>query len=145
MKKVIRIILIISVLVFIVGFIPLFPHTFGLCEERFDSIRKCEAWYRDNLLPMARLTVISPIVFFVAFLRSLSSEVFNSWKKFAKYYLPIAAVLIVTDILFSSRGSGWGVSTNFDTELTTWWLAGIFFVVSLIIIAVKSWKLRKGK
>ncbi|MDH4330722.1 MAG: hypothetical protein OEV93_04185 [Candidatus Moranbacteria bacterium] len=53
---------------------------------------------------------------------------FNAWKKFASIYFLITVVLIWISPTINTSLVG------FDKELTTMWLAGIFFVVSLGII-----------
>ena len=63
-------------------------------------------------------------------------KTFNSWLRFAKYYLPIAAALIILSPV--SDGSIFG----FDKEFMTWLLSGIFLVVSLILIIYKQIRLR---
>lgn len=85
--------------------------------------------------------ILSLLYLILAFL--LREEVFRSWWKFTKFYLPIALILILIAGLTSSDGS-WGVSADFDAEITIWLTSGLFLIISLILIAVKSWKLRKG-
>lgn len=77
-----------------------------------------------------------------AILYFLREEVFRSWSRFAKWYLPLAAIAIF--LSFGSHG-GWGVGNIFDTELVTMWSAGLFFVISLILIIYKSYRLRREK
>lgn len=78
-----------------------------------------------------------PTLILLYFLRE---EVFRSWFRFTKWYLSFAAIAI-----FLSLGShgGWGVGNIFSTELVTMWSAGFFFLISLFLIVIKSWKLRK--
>ncbi len=75
-----------------------------------------------------------------AILYFLREEVFCSWSRFTKWYLSLAAIAI-----FLSLGShgGWGVGNIFSTELVTMWSAGLFFLISLFLIVIKSLKLRK--
>lgn len=75
---------------------------------------------------------LSSILFF------LHEQIFSSWWKFTRAYLPIAAVLILI-----SPGTSGGLM-SIDAEIVTWWLAGIFFVASLGIIIYKSLKVRRG-
>ncbi len=82
----------------------------------------------------APLILLSLLFFFT------KETVFRAWAKFAKIYLSVAAVLIFLST-FSNQGGGW-IGVGFDTELTTWWLAGLFLIISLFLIAIKSWKLR---
>ncbi len=104
-------------------------NNFGLYWETVEMVVQVPAFFSFSLF------VISLILFF------LREEVFHSWKKFAIIYLPIAAL-----ILFVTAGeSGGGIGlARIDSEIISWWLSGLFIFISLIIIAVKSWKLRKG-
>ena len=86
------------------------------------------------LFPLA-IFLISLILLF-----SHSELIVFSWIRFAKYYLPVAAFLVI--ITSSDRG-GW-ISIGPDRESMIWFTSTLFFLISLIIIAVKSWKLRKG-
>ncbi|MEK9186040.1 MAG: hypothetical protein AAB885_00450 [Patescibacteria group bacterium] len=139
-RKKIKIIWFISVLGFILALFLTTPSSFGLCPQ-IDKF--CLDPY-DEILGQP-LGLFSIVIFFLPFsFFFLHESIFRSWAKFAKIYLPIAAILILGSA-FSNQGGGWGVGADFDSELTTWWLAGIFLFVSLIIIAVKSWKLRKDK
>lgn len=68
-------------------------------------------------------------------------QVFQVWLKFSVIFLPIAAVL-VSLMAQGSRGS----LVSIDEELGSLFFAIIFLVVSLLIIAIKSFKLRgEGK
>lgn len=84
-------------------------------------------------------------LFLVSILLLFFSEtIFNSWKKFAQIYIPISIILVLLAPNFVNTGMG-VVGYGFDKETTTWWLSGIFFVVSLIIIIRQSLKLRSVK
>ena len=56
---------------------------------------------------------------------------FVSWSRFAKYYLPIAALLV---IIFPTTDSS---ILGFDKEFMSWFLSGLFLVISIIIILYK--------
>ena len=106
----------------------------GLCGSKF-----CRKILEDAVgVPLALLSLsLLPISSLLYFLRE---EVFCSWFSFARWYLSLAAIAIFLSL--SSHG-GWGVGNIFDTELVTMWSAGLFFLTSLFLIAIKSWKLRK--
>lgn len=85
----------------------------------------------------------TPVFFFATsiFILSLilrwpSESVFHSWLRFAKYYLPIAALLIILSPVSDSSIFG------FDKEFMSWLLSGTFFIVSLILIIYKQIKAR---
>ena len=81
--------------------------------------------------------VTSIILFF------LREQIFHSWLRFAKWYLPIATLLI---LISSDSGGGLfiGFGGGYDREGMIWFTSGLFLIISLILIAVKSWKLRKA-
>ena len=146
MKRVLWTILILSVPLFIIGFVPLFPESFGLCKNKFDF--DCLRQFRNNyVFYLAYLTILAPLAFLfcsVLLLRLKSNEAFQAWKKFAKIYLSIAFAIILLFAFSSGGGGNFGLGGGMDTEGATWILSGLFLFISLIIIGVKLWKLRKG-
>ncbi|MCK9352193.1 MAG: hypothetical protein M0P76_05400 [Candidatus Pacebacteria bacterium] len=69
----------------------------------------------------------------------LRDEIFYPWVHFVKWYIPIAGFAM----LLSLRShAGWGIGNIFDTEIVTMWSAGLFFFLSVILMLVKSLKLR---
>ena len=93
--------------------------------------------------------IVLSLVFFPApiFLLSiiflfLREEVFRSWFKFARIYIPLALIFIFLSA-WSPGGGSWGVSNNFDGEAATWFFSGLFLLISLILIFYKSRKLKK--
>ena len=82
-------------------------------------------------VPLLLFSVVFAIISLV--LLFARDEIFRSWSKFARIFLPIAAILI---ILSPSQPS----FLNPDRELTTWWMAGLFLVISILLIA---WKWRR--
>lgn len=66
-----------------------------------------------------------------------TQQVFIAWSRFAMVYLPIAAALIIATP--TSKES----IIDFDKESLAVFLSVILFVVSMVIIGVKSFKLRK--
>jgi hypothetical protein len=77
--------------------------------------------------------ILSVIIYF------LREEIFLSWWKFVKYYLPIAFFLILG---FSSGGGG-SFSMGNDMEAMIFFTAGLYFIISLVLIIYKSIKLRE--
>lgn len=119
-----------SVLIFVVGMVFIFPESFSLCDSG-PGYRECKDQYDRYETQGALLALFAPIFFLVSVIvysYIKIPEAFRSWSRFAKCYLPIAAVLILLSPTTSASLMG------FDKELVTWWLAGIFFVVSLGII-----------
>ncbi|HLC99349.1 MAG TPA: hypothetical protein VJC11_00100 [Patescibacteria group bacterium] len=133
-KRTIKKILIISVCVFIAAviFSDLADkyNNFGLYWTTVETMVQVPAFFSFSLF------VISLILFF------LREEVFHSWKKFAIVYLPLAAVILYATA--GESGGGIGVA-RIDGEIISWFLSGFFLFISILIIGVKSWKLRRGK
>lgn len=89
------------------------------------------------------LMLFAPIVFSSSFLLLfLREEIFRSWQKFAIIWVPISILLIARAPAQRDCFFGGPFCYGLDREGMIWFTAGIFFIVSLIIIAVKSWKLR---
>lgn len=82
------------------------------------------------------LLVISTILFF------LREEVFRAWWKFARIYLPIALVLILISSPDAGGGFAMDVGSGYDREGMVWFTSGLFFVISVILIAYKALKLK---
>jgi len=80
-----------------------------------------------------------PLFIFIATLlmNRKKEAVFDSWWKFTRVYIPLSFFLI----LITPGGPSSGL-INIDSELVTWWLSGIFLFVSIVLIMVKSRKLR---
>jgi hypothetical protein len=91
-------------------------------------------WVQIPLLFFAAIFVLGIPLYF------LKEVVYLAWRKFALWYLPIVAVIL----MFSSNsgGNGFNPGYGFDTESLTFFFSGLFALISLVIIAVKSWKLR---
>jgi len=74
----------------------------------------------------------------VLFFRLISTDTgFASWKKFMKYFAPIAIVIAFFGG-FNDGGGSWAVGGH-DSEITMW-LLGIAYVVGSAIIIVKHRK-----
>jgi hypothetical protein len=93
------------------------------------------------LLPFTQLIVLFSFVAFVFLipLYFLKEAVYLSWRKFALWYLPIVAVLILSA---GGSGSGFNPGYGMDTESLTFFFSGLFAIISLILIVYKSIKLR---
>ena len=92
-------------------------------------------------------TIGQPLVLFLGSLSLIflillftKEAVWITWKKFGIWYIPLAALLIF--ITPSSSGGSFGYSMGLDREGVTMFFSALFLIISLIIIAIKSWKLR---
>ena len=89
--------------------------------------------------PLVFLFLSLILIFFIFIFTN--PQVFTTWKKFAIPYIAISALIL---IFASDSGGSWGVGSIIDDrEGISIILSILFFVISLILIAVKSWRLRK--
>ncbi len=93
-------------------------------------------------------TIGQPLVLFLGFLSLIflillftKEAIFNAWKKFGIWYIPLAAFLIF--LAPPDSGGSFGFSMGIDREGATMFLSAIFLIASLIIIILKSIKARK--
>jgi len=125
-RKRVLILSLLSLLGFSIGVILTSPYGAGLCGE----IRYCFEPF-DEIIGQP-LGFFSIVIFFLSMVfLFVHEQKFSSWLHFAKYYLPIAALLIILMPTVDSTIGG------FDKEFMTWLLAGIFFITSLGIIIFK--------
>ena len=118
------------------------PNYFKICRQPYvwDDVAGCLDDYTEgaaqSLFSFSVMTIFISLI--LLFLRE---EVFRAWFKFARIYIPLALIFIFLSAL-SPGGGSWGVSNNFDAEAATWFFSGLFLLISLILIARKSWKLK---
>jgi preprotein translocase subunit SecG len=141
-EKILKIILFATPFLFVAGFVPIFPESFPIfCGGMSDCYDKY-----SNYEELGALTSILSIFFFfisvILFARLKSEAIFKSWKIFTYWWLPLSALFILSAP--SSGGGSIGIGGGIDREIVTWWFAGLFFIISLILIIYKSIKL-KGK
>jgi hypothetical protein len=89
-------------------------------------------------------TQISFLFCFVFFIFSIplyffKEAVYLAWRKFALWYLPIVAVLILSA---GGGSNGFNPGYGMDTESLTFFFSGLFAFISLVLIIYKSIKLR---
>ncbi|MDH4330108.1 MAG: hypothetical protein OEV93_00975 [Candidatus Moranbacteria bacterium] len=124
-KKKESIILMTSIILFLIGYAIVYPENMGICDRNNDACIYSMPTFTIGeplLFGSISLVVVSIFLFFT------NKKSFDIWKKFSIIYLPIAIILILITPVTS------GGLININKELTTMWLAGIFFVVSLGII-----------
>ncbi|MDH4330107.1 MAG: hypothetical protein OEV93_00970 [Candidatus Moranbacteria bacterium] len=132
-KKKIRNVVVACLIAIVASLILALPENFGLCSKNDDG---CIYWYIDtfdNLVQFIFYFALA-IIFSLTGAYFTGEKAFNAWKKFAMIYLSIAIILVLISPTTNMNFVG------FDKELTTMWLAGIFFVVSLGIILGKREK-----
>ena len=131
---------IIIVLVFaLVGLFIASPEMFGRCDAEIAEFGYCDAPLAESVGQPIIMFSISILILF-CILSFLRPEVFKSWSKFALFGLPIGIILIA---ITSPQGSGSFATPDIDREIITWFVSILFLAISLIIIIVKSLKLRR--
>jgi len=129
--------LFVSVPMLLIGIVFANIYEIGLCKMSF-----CYDVVEDGIgVPIGLLSTSLFIVSFI--LLFLREEVFKSWWRFARIYLLVALAFVLLAAL-SPGGGSFGVSNSFDGEQAAWFTSGLFLVISLILISVKSWRLRKN-
>lgn len=130
-RKKVLILSLLSLFGFSISVVLTSPYGGGLCSET----RYCFEPF-DEIIgePLGFFSIV--VFFFSIIFLFVHEQKFTSWLRFAKYYLPIAAVLI---FLFPAVDSS---ILGFDREFMTWVLSGVFFIVSLgvIIFSAKGGK-----
>ena len=120
----------------IIGF--LFAILLGYASENLCVSYVCEDAVDAVAVPLGFFTLsLIPISLFLFFLRE---EVFHLWWKFSRWYLSIAFILIIVS---SGGGVASGLGSLWDQEIAVWWTAGLFFIISLIIIIYKTISIRR--
>lgn len=118
----------------------LFANDYGgfSCRYYTDSghaIKFCEIAF-FTLLPMIPLFLLSLITY------KMRDEVFRAWWNFARWSVPLSIVVVLASS--GSRGGSMGIPNIFDQEFFAFVFSALFLLISLGIIAVKWWKLRKA-
>lgn len=124
------------------------PHVFGLCKK---SDIKCIDNYSDylykfnHLFPAPTIDVVQivfffsiPIILISIALLFLKERVIKTWLKFSIIFLPIVIALIIV----MARGT-YGTFISIDEKSASVFFAVIFLITSLLIITIKSLKLRR--
>ncbi|KKR26314.1 MAG: hypothetical protein UT57_C0036G0002 [Microgenomates group bacterium GW2011_GWC1_39_7] len=128
-KKKIDISLIAFFVISTVSFYILNPVKNGLCG---DTDIRCGTLLGD--IGMSTFLFSVSLLVALLFLRWSKEPSFISWSRFAKYYLPIAALLIIFSPTTDSSIFG------FDKEFMSWFLSSLFLVISIIIIFYKHFR-----
>jgi len=134
-RKKITILFLSSIAGFVAGLILTAPEHVGLCGEyKYSCQDVLGAIGQPVGLLSLSLIIISIILFFT------KEQVFKIWKRFAVWFLPI----ILFFILITPAGCGGllGAGCLFDKEIATMTFSGLFFIISLLIITIKSISLR---
>jgi|GEM_PF-773711 len=129
MRKKIALFLLLSLAGFVIGYVFINNHKFGLCyynlaENTFDV--SCGDWYWNTGLPLYYGMPALALVFLVLL---FLPQAFQSWKKFAKWFIPIAALIF---IFYGDPGAG-DLFSPYPEEVFRW-VSILYVVVSIVII-----------
>jgi hypothetical protein len=140
-KKIIGGLFIVSLVLAVAGFILANPVSVGICNEIEYT---CRSLVVNTVFSVWVLSLSLAIISFV--LLFLRKEIFHTWGiYFASWFIPMSAYLIY--LAPSNCGGGFGIMGGclVDREFTTLFMAGTFLIISILIIAIKSYKLHQKK
>ena len=86
---------------------------------------------------IADLLHFLPIIFLLSLITYfLREEIFRAWLHFAYFWIPISLFFVY--LASGSSGGGFGIPNVFDQESVSIIFSGLFAVISLVIIIIKS-------
>lgn len=130
------IVLALSVFAFLAAIVLTEPVLFGLCgQEDFFS---CQAPLEYTGQPLGVMAAAVGIISFV--LLFLPRSVFSLW---LKYVLVCLLPILILWIIYTPVTCYAALSLCVNKELATFLSAGIFVVISLIVIGIKYWQLHQ--
>lgn len=92
----------------------------------------------DNLANIIILSlIIFPVFLVSAITYFLKDRVFLAWLKFSSIWIPLQVILS----LLTPRYGGAGI-ISIDRGAVSFVLSALYLIISLVLIAYKSWKLR---
>lgn len=126
-KKILLILGIIGTLAFIYSYTQPSHSVYGEFGYKYDLMERISRW-----------TVFFVPVFLLSLLTSpLKNEVYKSWEKFTLYAITFNVISLV--LLPEPNGNINILPTPSDAA---YYVSGLFFLISLILIAYKSYRLR---
>lgn len=143
-KKIILILFVFS-LTFAGGSYMVAGDGFSLCANNATEYRDCITLVNNISEPIfwtfLPLLLITPILFFVR------RETFFAWAKFAGVAFPLMLATMVYTFNYGKVYHSFGAGGLFssDAEAAAVLFPPLFTILSLLIIAIKSWRLRGNK
>jgi len=130
-RKILGILLGLSILGIVAGFFIVYPEYFGICSDDQNCIDS-----KFLIFNIAHPLVIGliPLIPILVILFFFSREVFSTWKKFAIVLIPISIILITITPVYCDAP----LNLCLDKKLSTWLYSIGFSILSLIIIIYKS-------
>lgn len=122
----------------LLGFLISHPLLVGICQKTYEF--GGNVYCSDEAIealgqPIFFLSICALIPSF--FLMFLEKKAQASWIKFAVWWLPLSAVLIA---ITPSTSGAWMPIYFFGKEMITWFMGGLFTLISLILIALKTFR-----
>ena len=120
----------------VIGYVIIYPEQIGICV----LIGNPTCYYNSPIFtigePLFNFSVVMLITTFVVYF--IRDEIFQLWLRFARWWIPLSVLIIA---ITPTTGHDWALGGP-TREIMSWMMGGLFFFISLLIIAVKSWKLR---
>lgn len=136
-----KLILIISVIGTLVGYVLSNPLVFGICQRKylFNNIQGClDSTISGIGEPLLIFSIL--LVVILSILLFLNKNIFKSWLRFAAWWIPLSIILIV---ITPETSNSWMPLYFIGKGTVTVLMAGIFSIISLILIAWKTFAARK--
>jgi len=110
-------------------FIAMFPVNLGICEKSAYDCRKIS----DSIQMI--LGILPFLLFFSLITYKMREEVFQSWWRFARWFVPV--IMLVTFLVNSQgRSGGMGISGVISSSFNLF-IIGIFYAIFIITSAIK--------
>ena len=142
-KKQIFLIILLAIVGIGLGLVFANPVLFRICTKTYTwgNTVGCLNDFHEGIAQGLVLFAICLIVF-SSILVFLKPETFRAWFNFTKFYLLISFAFILLSSWSPGGGGFGGPSSNFDGEAAAWFTSGLFFIISILLIIWKSWRLR---
>lgn len=138
-KRILLTLLVVSLLLVLTGYFVIYPEKIGLCNHQDDACIFGYPVFSLGKPLFFGMPFVSTVLLLLIFMRV---EIYKAWRKFAIFGLPI--VIILTALIPVRCESGLGpLGPCLTREVGAVTLGIIFLAISLLIIGIKSLKLRK--
>ena len=132
-----KILILVSLIGSIIGCLIIYPDKFGICS----LIGNVNCYYNFPVFSIGEpLLNFSVCIFVVAIIINFFPEnIFHFWTRFAYWWILLSALII---FLSPITNHDWGI-VNPTREIMSWVMGGLLIIISLLLIAFKSYKLRE--
>ena len=125
--------LVISIFVVLLTFVALVPDKVGICPaENYNCLSFSSSMYESVEAIFIFFSALSFVFFILLFVRH---EVFKTWRKFAIPYIVVALIIIAATPVYGDLAAP-------NREQVTWFLSGLYVVLSVIAILYRYIRLR---